>query len=46
MSTKQPNMPGYVAGMSEEELRERFNVEEIIKLGSNENPIGPSPPGG
>ena len=43
MSTKQPNMPGYVAGMSEEELRERFNVEEIIKLGSNENPIGPSP---
>ena len=38
-------MPGthYVAGMSETEFRRKYNVDEIIKLGSNENPIGPSP---
>jgi len=33
----------YVAGMSAEELRHRFNVERVVKLGSNENPLGPSP---
>ena len=30
----------YVAGMSEEELRRRRGITEIIKLGSNENPLG------
>ncbi|MBT3272558.1 MAG: histidinol-phosphate transaminase [Spirochaetales bacterium] len=44
---KQPDrgkeLPGYVAGMSEEELKQKYGIEEIIKLGSNENPLGPSP---
>ena len=46
MSEQNPNKeksPGYVAGMSEEELRLKYNVAEIVKIGSNENPLGPSP---
>lgn len=39
----QPKDPGYVAGMSEKELREKYDVGEIVKIGSNENPLGPSP---
>ena len=35
--------PKYVAGMSEEELREKYHIDEIVKLGSNENSFGPSP---
>jgi histidinol-phosphate aminotransferase len=33
----------YTAGMSEDELRRKYAIDEIIKIGSNENPIGPSP---
>mgnify|MGYP001120650092 CR=1 FL=1 len=36
-------VPAYVPGKSMEELQREFGVEEIIKLGSNENPLGPSP---
>lgn len=46
MSDQNPNKDkpsGYVAGMSEEELRRKYDVTEIVKIGSNENPIGPSP---
>ncbi len=37
------NSPSYVAGMSEEELRRKYSVAEIAKMGSNESPLGPSP---
>ena len=30
----------YVAGLSIEEIRERFGLTEIVKLASNENPLG------
>ncbi len=33
----------YVAGMSAEEARRRYNLPLIDKLASNENPLGPSP---
>ena len=35
----------YVPGRSKEEIAQEFGVkkEDIIKLGSNENPWGPSP---
>lgn len=34
----------YKAGLSEEALKRKFNVEgEFSRLASNENPIGPSP---
>ncbi len=33
----------YKAGLSIEEVRRRFGLERIIKLASNENPLGPSP---
>ena len=35
----------YVPGKSKEEIIKKFNIkpENIIKLGSNENPLGPSP---
>jgi histidinol-phosphate aminotransferase len=33
----------YVAGLSIEEIRERFGLTEIVKLASNENPLGTSP---
>ncbi len=38
-------MDSYVPGRSQEEIAEEFNLnkDEIIKLGSNENPWGPSP---
>ncbi|PYD46666.1 histidinol-phosphate transaminase [Novacetimonas pomaceti] len=36
-------LPRYNAGLSEEAVRRQFGVEEISKLGSNENPYGPSP---
>ena len=33
----------YVAGKSAEQLRRERGLERIVKLGSNENPLGPSP---
>lgn len=33
----------YVPGMSIEQVREQFGLKDIIKLASNENPLGPSP---
>lgn len=38
-------MDSYVPGRSQEEIAQEFNLkkEDIIKLGSNENPWGPSP---
>jgi histidinol-phosphate aminotransferase len=36
-------VPLYIAGKSADELREDLGLEEIVKLASNESPIGPSP---
>ncbi len=38
-------MDSYVPGKSQDEIASEFNLnkDEIIKLGSNENPFGPSP---
>lgn len=38
-------MDSYVPGRSQDEIAQQFNLnkDEIIKLGSNENPWGPSP---
>jgi histidinol-phosphate aminotransferase len=33
----------YEAGRSIEEIQREFGAERIVKLGSNENPLGPSP---
>lgn len=33
----------YVPGLSIEEIREKYGLSEIIKLASNENPLGASP---
>jgi len=41
-----PNLskvPAYVPGKSIEELKRELGIEEVIKLGSNENTLGPSP---
>jgi histidinol-phosphate aminotransferase len=35
--------PIYVAGASTEEIQKQYGLEEIIKVASNENPLGPSP---
>ena len=35
--------PLYVGGASVEDIRREYGVEEIIKLASNESPLGPSP---
>ena len=37
------NLPLYNAGLSGEMVRKQFHVEHVAKLGSNENPYGPSP---
>ena len=37
------NLPRYNAGLSIEYVRSHYNVDQIAKLGSNENPYGPSP---
>ncbi len=34
---------GSSAGLSLEEVKRKYNLTEIIKLASNENPLGPSP---
>lgn len=36
-------LPLYNAGLSTEAVRARYGVSEVTKLGSNENPYGPSP---
>ncbi|MBR9905531.1 MAG: aminotransferase class I/II-fold pyridoxal phosphate-dependent enzyme, partial [Gammaproteobacteria bacterium] len=36
-------LKGYNAGLSSEQVSKRFGVTRIAKLGSNENPHGPSP---
>jgi len=33
----------YVPGKPVEEVKREYNLEEVIKLASNENPLGPSP---
>ncbi len=33
----------YVPGRPIEEIKERFGLAEVVKLASNENPLGPSP---
>jgi histidinol-phosphate aminotransferase len=37
------NLPLYNAGLSSEYVRSTYHVEEVAKLGSNENPFGASP---
>lgn len=37
------DLPVYSPGLDADEVRRRFGVEEVIKLASNENPLGPSP---
>jgi len=36
-------VPLYVAGKSSEEVCQELGLGEVLKLGSNENPLGPSP---
>jgi histidinol-phosphate aminotransferase len=43
-----PNLltvPLYVGGRPIEEVQEEYGLTDVIKLGSNENPLGPSPLG-
>ena len=35
-------VPLYIAGKSIEEVQEELRLDEVVKLGSNENPLGPS----
>lgn len=35
------SLPGYVPGRSIESVRREFGVEDVLKLASNENPLGP-----
>lgn len=35
--------PLYIAGTAIEEIQRRYGLQEVIKLASNENPLGPSP---
>lgn len=37
------NLPRYNAGLSIEYVRKHYGVDKVAKLGSNENPYGPSP---
>ncbi|MCM3115371.1 hypothetical protein M3610_08730 [Neobacillus sp. MER 74] len=37
------DMDPYIPGKSIEELKREQGIVEITRLGSNENPIGPSP---
>ena len=36
-------LPAYNAGLSSDAVRQRYGVDTIARLGSNENPFGPSP---
>lgn len=35
--------PIYVPGKSLDEMKREYNIDKIVKVGSNENPLGPSP---
>lgn len=35
--------PTYIPGKSVDEMKREFGVEKFVKVGSNENPLGPSP---
>src|SRR3989338_7401049 len=37
------NVRSYEPGKPIEEVQREFNLKEVIKLASNENPLGPSP---
>ena len=37
------DLPAYNAGLSSDVVRQRYGVDHIARLGSNENPSGPSP---
>ncbi|MCC6297700.1 MAG: histidinol-phosphate transaminase [Anaerolineales bacterium] len=37
------NVPLYVAGRSIQEIQEKFGLDKVVKLASNESPVGPSP---
>lgn len=37
------NLKPYVAGKSIDEIRQKYGLERVIKLASNENPLGSSP---
>lgn len=37
------DLPVYSPGMDIDDVRRRYGVERVIKLASNENPLGPSP---
>lgn len=36
-------VPLYIAGKSVEEVQEEYGLEDVVKLASNESPLGPSP---
>jgi histidinol-phosphate aminotransferase len=43
---KNPNLervPLYIAGKPIDEVKEEYGLTEVVKLASNENPLGPSP---
>jgi histidinol-phosphate aminotransferase len=37
------NIPDYISGKSIDEIKEKHKLTHVIKLASNENPLGPSP---
>ena len=37
------DLPVYSPGMDIDDVRRRYGIENVIKLASNENPLGPSP---
>jgi histidinol-phosphate aminotransferase len=36
-------VPSYIGGKPIEEVQEEYGLTDVVKLGSNENPLGPSP---
>jgi histidinol-phosphate aminotransferase len=41
--TEVRGLPAYNAGLSSEVVRQRYGVDHVARLASNENPFGPSP---
>ena len=39
------NLSPYIPGMTIDEVKRKYGLTKIIKLASNENPLGPSPKG-
>ena len=37
------NLSPYIPGMTIDEVKRKYDLTKIIKLASNENPLGPSP---